>query len=208
MSPRSPDGRSIKGLAKEEDDREQHYFERQEPEDESDPIDKKETSWDEETVHEEFTSRRPPSPFASFLQETRDPQASPKGIDRAFEDRMLRNELLEGCTSEENRVHEFLNADLRRKVPSKSSDQAEGSNEAGNNPVQGATSLATEPDEHLNPHIVNPELQRWWINSLMWTGFKKPLEIVDLPSLPEWDDADAVHKRFSTFWSIEQQKVK
>ncbi|KAL3689041.1 hypothetical protein R1sor_015350 [Riccia sorocarpa] len=121
MSPRSPDGRSIKDLATEED-REQHYFERQEPEDESDPIDKKETSWDEETVHEEFTSRRPPSPFASFLRETRDPQA--------------------------------------------------------------------------------------WINSLMWTGFKKPLEIVDLPSLPEWDDADAVHKRFSTFWSTEQQKVK
>ncbi|KAG6545600.1 hypothetical protein Mapa_012954 [Marchantia paleacea] len=41
----------------------------------------------------------------------------------------------------------------------------------------------------------------------MWTGFKKPLEIVDLPSLPEWDDADVVHKLFMSVWRAEQQKL-
>ncbi|CAM6094780.1 unnamed protein product [Calypogeia fissa] len=45
----------------------------------------------------------------------------------------------------------------------------------------------------------------WWITGLMKTGWKNPLEIPDLPCLPDSDDADVVQRKFLKVWDAERQ---
>lgn len=42
----------------------------------------------------------------------------------------------------------------------------------------------------------------------MRAGFKEPLEIPDLPSLPNYDDADFVQTKFLRVWDVERRRPR
>lgn len=48
----------------------------------------------------------------------------------------------------------------------------------------------------------------WWLNGLMRTGYKKPLEITDIPKLRPAEVSTTISDEFHAKWNEELQREK